>query len=64
MHRARSSWSGRCSSLGRPHAIPQGKTETQLVERLILLGKKEDRSVNDLFVEVAIAYLDKEEVRN
>lgn len=41
--------------------IPQGKQELKLVERLIKLGAKHERSVNYLVVESVIRYLDEEE---
>ncbi len=36
--------------------IPQSKMKQRPVERLIKMGKKEDRSVNYLVVEAIIAY--------
>ncbi len=44
--------------------IPQGKIESQPVERLMDLGKQKDRSVNYLVVEAILEYLDNEEARN
>jgi len=45
--------------------IPQAKMEKQPVERLIKLGEKTDRSINDqinyLVVNAIIEYLDREE---
>ena len=41
--------------------IPQGKLEERPVERLISLGKKQDRSVNYLVVQAILEYLDREE---
>jgi len=41
--------------------IPQGKKHLQPVERLNALGKKKDRSVNDMVVEAILQYLDREE---
>ena len=41
--------------------IPQAKMEEQLVERLIKLGKKRDRSINYLVVEAIMEYLKREE---
>lgn len=38
--------------------VPQSKIDQKLVERLITLGKKEDRSINYLVVESIIQYLD------
>ena len=44
--------------------IPQGKITKQPIERLMSLGKANDRSVNYLVVEAIIEYLDNEEARN
>lgn len=43
--------------------VPQGKIDKQPVERLIMLGKRRDRSVNYLVVEAILQYLDHEEKR-
>jgi len=41
--------------------IPQNKQGQKLVERLIKLGEKRDRSVNYLVVEAILGYLEREE---
>lgn len=41
--------------------IPQSKMDKKLVERLIALGEKRDRSVNYLVVEAILQYLEREE---
>ncbi|MCX6096747.1 MAG: hypothetical protein NT125_08605 [Candidatus Bipolaricaulota bacterium] len=41
--------------------IPQSKMAQKPVERLIQLGKKEDRSINCLGVEAILYYLDRAE---
>jgi len=41
--------------------IPRSKMKLQPVERLIVLGKERDRSVNYLVVEAILQYLDREE---
>ena len=41
--------------------IPQAKMKQRPVERLIKMGKKEDRSVNYLAIEAILEYLDREE---
>ena len=41
--------------------IPESKQKLRLVERLIKLGEKRDRSVNYLVVEAILAYLNREE---
>jgi len=41
--------------------IPQTKQEEKLVERLIKLSDKKDRSVNYLAVEAILEYLNREE---
>ena len=43
--------------------IPQEKQKLRLVERLIKLGEKRDRSVNYLVVKAVLEYLDRERVR-
>ena len=44
--------------------IPEIKMRQRPVERLIRMGKNEDRSVNHLVVEAIIQYLDREENQN
>jgi len=39
--------------------IPQDKQDRKLVQRLVKLGEKEDRSVNYLVVEAISEYLDR-----
>jgi len=41
--------------------VPQSKIEERVVERLIALGDRRDRSVNYLVVEAIIQYLGREE---
>jgi len=41
--------------------IPQTKQALKLVERLIKLGEREDRSVNYLVVEAILQFLDREQ---
>jgi len=41
--------------------VPQSKIEERVVERLIALGDRRDRSVNYLVVEAIIQYLAREE---
>lgn len=41
--------------------IPDKAKEQRLVERLIALGKKRDRSINYLVVEAILEYLEREE---
>lgn len=41
--------------------IPQGKLAEKLIERLVKLGKKKDRSVNYLVVAAILEYLKREE---
>jgi len=41
--------------------VPQNKLDEHVVERLMALGEKRDRSVNYLVVEAIIHYLDREE---
>jgi predicted transcriptional regulator len=43
--------------------IPQDKQRHRLVERLIELAEKRDRSVNYLVVQAILEYLDREEKR-
>jgi Zn-finger nucleic acid-binding protein len=43
--------------------IPQNKMEQKLVERLIKLGAKYDRSVNYIAVEAIVQYLEREEAK-
>ncbi|MGB2983752.1 MAG: hypothetical protein WBC63_07835 [Candidatus Bipolaricaulia bacterium] len=44
--------------------IPQKRLEEEPVERLLLLGKRRDRSVNYLVVEAILQYLDREDNQN
>jgi len=41
--------------------VPQSKQAERLVERLVELGEKKDRSVNYLVVEAILEYLNREE---
>jgi predicted transcriptional regulator len=41
--------------------IPQSKLKQRPVERLVALGKKQDRSLNYLVVEAILQYVDREE---
>ena len=41
--------------------VPQPKQEEHIVERLIKLGAKRDRSVNYLVIEALVQFLDREE---
>jgi len=41
--------------------VPQSKQDLQLVERLIALGEKRDRSINYLVVDAILQYLNREE---
>jgi len=41
--------------------IPQSKLDERIVERLIKLGAKKDRSVNYLVVEALLQYVEREE---
>lgn len=41
--------------------VPQKQAAQHLVERLMKLGQKRDRSVNYLVVEAILEYLDREE---
>jgi len=43
--------------------IPIAKARQRLVERLIALGKKQDRSVNYLVVEAILEFLEREEAQ-
>lgn len=43
--------------------IPKSKQAEKLVQRLIKLGKKMDRSVNYLIVEAILQYLKREEAK-
>jgi len=43
--------------------IPKSKAETHLVERLLRLSRKRERSVNYLIVEAILQYLEREEAR-
>lgn len=43
--------------------VPQSKQGLSLVERLIKLGEKRDRSVNYLVVEAILEYLDRESAK-
>ncbi len=44
--------------------VPKNKTSERIVERLMRVGKKRDRSVNYLVVEAILQYLENEENRN
>lgn len=44
--------------------VPKNKTSERIVERLMQVGKKRDRSVNYLVVEAILQYLENEENRN
>lgn len=44
--------------------IPRSRLKEQLVERLVELGEKRDRSVNYLVIEAIFDYLKREETKN
>lgn len=43
--------------------IPQDKQDRKLVQRLVKLGEKRERSVNYLVVEAILEYLDRREAK-
>ncbi len=43
--------------------VPEKQVAEHLVERLMKLGQKRDRSVNYLVVEAVLEYLEREEMR-